>query len=108
MSKNFTLKRKEFITNLNKNKIYSLEERNNLSLIALERYKTQPNLRLKISEALSKPIILYNLDNSIHSEYTSVRKMAKTFKCCHKTINKYISNQSIFQYIGIIKYKTKF
>jgi hypothetical protein len=33
--------------------------------------------------------------------------MAKQFKCCHKTINKYIKNQNIFKEIGKIKLKDR-
>lgn len=108
MKLNYSLERKLFITNLNKHKVYSEEERYKFRLLILERYNNQPNLKLIISKALSKPVILYNIDNTIHSEYSSVRNMAKHFKCCHKTINKYIFNQSIFKTIGIIKYKTIF
>lgn len=105
---NYSEDRKVFISNyFNNNIIKTDSDLNKFRLIALERYQSQPNLKSQISKALSKPVILYNLDNTIHSEYPSVRNMAKVFKCCHKTINKAINSQSIFQNIGYIKYKTK-
>ena len=90
-----------------KNRIYTEEERLQLRNTILKRYSLQPNLKQRLSLALSKPVILYKEDNiTIHSEYTGIRQMAKVFKCCHKTINKYIANKKIFKNIGYIKYKT--
>lgn len=90
--------KKLFIIELNKNK---------LSLLAKLRYQLQPNLIYKLSELASKPVQLYNQDDTLHSEYSSIRHMAKAFQCCHKTINKAIRNKTIFRKIGYIKYKTQ-
>ena len=43
----------------------------------------------------------------IINEYPSVRFMAKSLNCCHKTINKHIKNKTIFKDLGYIIYKTK-
>jgi hypothetical protein len=107
MSENYSEERKLKIGNLNKNKIYTELERLNIKKAILDRYKTQPEFKVKISQALSKPVILYKEDGNIHSEYTGIRQMAKAFNCCHKTINKHIANNKIFKNIGYIKYKTK-
>ena len=107
MKINFSENRKNFIKNLNKNKIYTEEEKLELKNLILNRYKTQPNLKQRLSLAASKPVILYKQDGiTIHSEYTGIRQIAKTFNCCHKTINKHIKNNKIFKNIGLIKYKT--
>jgi len=105
MKDNYSEERKTRISILNINRKYSEEEKDILSKTAFERYLTQPNLRKKLAEKASKPVILYLKDNStIHSQYSSIRNMAKAFSCCHKTINKALKNNSIFKDIGYIKY----
>lgn len=107
MKNNLSEERKIFITNLNKKRIQTEEDKLKLRNAILKRYETQPNLRQRLSRAASKPIILYQEDGiTIHSEYTGIRQMAKAFGCCHKTINKHIVNKKIFKNIGLIKYKT--
>ena len=107
MSDNYSEKRKIRIGLLNKN--YSLEEKLKFREAMLKRYATQPNLKQRLSELASKPVILYLKDGvTIHSKYLSIRQMAKSFNCCHKTINKCIINQKIFKDIGYIKYDSKF
>ncbi len=61
----------------------------------------------KNSKSLSKPVILYHFNGTIHSKYPSIRIMAKTFNCCNKTINKAIFYNKIFKRIGYIKYEAK-
>jgi hypothetical protein len=70
---------------------------------AIKRYEIQPNLKKRISEALSKKIRLEYIDGSTPLEFKGVRKMAKHFKCSHKTINKAIKNKTIFKGLGYIK-----
>ncbi len=105
MSENYSDERKLMIGNLNKDKIYSDEERSKLREIAYVKYKNQPEQRERISQAQSKSVILYNLDGTIHSEYKGIRKMAKNQQCCHKTINKCIKNNTNFKTFGKIKQK---
>jgi len=108
MRDNYSEIRKIRIGILNKNKQYSDEEKSLLSKIAYERYVIHPNLRKRLAEKSSKPVILFLKDNiTIHSKYSSIRNMAKEFGCCHKTINKAIKNNSIFKDIGYIKYENK-
>nr|QCQ69143.1 Homing endonuclease [Powellomyces hirtus] len=107
MSANFNEERKLQIGSLNKNRIYTPEEKHRLRISAYLRYENQPNLKARISKALSREVILYNMDGTIHSQYIGVRKMAKHFGCCHKTINKCIKNQTLFKNIGRIEYVDK-
>lgn len=103
MSENYSEERK-----IRKNKNYSLEEKFKLREAILKRYATQPNLKQRLSELASKPVILYLKDGiTIDSQYSGIRQMAKSFNCCHKTINKYIANQKIFKDIGYIKYDSR-
>jgi group I intron endonuclease len=60
-------------------------------------------LKKKLSILARKAVILFQIDNTIHSKYPSIRNMAKTFNCSHKTINKCIKNNKIFRDIGFIK-----
>jgi group I intron endonuclease len=89
--------------NLNKNKKLSEDTKNLMRQSALLRY-IDDSIKNKISKSLSKPVILYNLDGTIHSKYTGIRVMARAFKCCNKTINKAIANNKIFKEIGYIKH----
>jgi hypothetical protein len=61
---NYSEERKLNIGNLNKNKIYTEEEKLKFRDIILKRYKAQPNLKFRLSQAASKPVILYNLDGT--------------------------------------------
>ncbi len=101
---NYSEERKLNIGNLNRNKIFTEEEKLKLRNLMLKKYATQPNLKLRLSQAASKPVIQYNLDGTIHSKFSGIRKMAKALNCCHKTINKSILNKNIFKNIGYIKY----
>ncbi len=101
MNSNYSEERNIRITYLNKNRIYTEEDKLKFRNAILKRYDTQPNLKLRFSEAGSKPVILFQEDGlTIHSEYTGIRQMAKTYGCCHKTINKHIANYKIFKNIG--------
>lgn len=94
--------RKDRIESLNKNKTFNEERRALLSKIAKLR-NSNNLLRDKVSKLYSKPVTLYNKDFSIHSKYCGIRSMAKAFNCCHKTINKYIKNKTLFRDIGFIQ-----
>lgn len=105
MKENYSQERKDACRNINLNKTFSAERKALLSQLAILRNQNE-ELREKLSKLASKPITLYNLDNTIHSKYPGLRDdraMAKHFKCCNKTINKAIKNKTIFKGIGIIK-----
>lgn len=110
MKANYSEARKLKIKNLNKNvrsidltKKLSEDTKNLMRQSALLRY-IDDSIKNKISKSLSKPVILKNLDGTIHSKYTGIRVMARAFKCCNKTINKAIANNKIFKGIGYIKH----
>lgn len=102
MKENYSQKRKDFCKNLNLNKSFSKEKKTFLSKLA-KLHNQNLKLRERLSKLASKPIILYNLDGTIHSKYNSIRIMAKSFKCCNKTINKALKKGTVFKNIGIIK-----
>jgi hypothetical protein len=60
-----------------------------------------------VSELASKPVTLYDQEGNVHSKYPGIRKMAKAFNCCSKTINKAIEKESVFKMIGKIKLDQK-
>lgn len=106
MINNYSDERKSRLGQLNKNKIFSEEEKAVRSRAAYNKYLTNPNLKEILAIKASKPVILLLQDNkTIHSEYSSIRNMAKFFNCCHKTINKCITNHTLFKNIGYVKLK---
>lgn len=104
MRLNYSLERKEHCKNLNYNKKWTEERKLLFSKMAILRNKNN-ELRERLSKLLGNSIILYNKDNTINSEYNSIRQMSLAFKCCRKTINKAIKNKTVFKDIGVIKYK---
>lgn len=107
MKANFSEARKQILSKLHKNKTLSENTKNLIREKALLRFN-QNNINIKKMAIInSKPVILYNLDGTIHSKYPGIRAIARNFNCCHKTINKAIIHNKIFKYIGYIKYETK-
>jgi group I intron endonuclease len=106
MKTNYSEARKLKIKNLNLNKKLSDDTKILLKQSAIIRYADNI-IKDKISKSLSKSVILYNLDGTIHSKYSGIRVMARTFKCCHKTINNSIKLNKVFKNIGYIKYETE-
>jgi len=104
MKKNFSDERKSQIANLNKGQILSDDHKFLMSQAAYQKYLLNPNLRKHLSKLASKPVILFMKDKvTIHSQYSSIRNMAKVFGCCHKTINKHITQSKLFKNIGYIQ-----
>jgi group I intron endonuclease len=102
LRENYSQERKDFIGDLNRGRIFSDQRRRLLSEIATLR-NTNKELRDKLSGLASKPVSLYDKNGSLHSNYSGIRAMAKTFNCCNKTINRYIKSGKIFKGIGIIR-----
>ncbi len=91
-----------------KNKKLSPSVKAAMSHSAKKRYQLNPEFKTKLALIASKPVILYSIDGeTIHSKYSSVRNLAKSFNCCHKTINKCIENRKLFKDLGYIKYDNK-
>lgn len=85
---------------------FTQERKQLLSKLASLR-KSNLELKTKLCLLASKPVTIYNKDNSVHSKYRGIGVMAKAFKCCNKTINRAIKNQTVFRNIGIIKFDQK-
>jgi hypothetical protein len=106
MKTNYSDARRELIGSLNHGKTLSPETLAKMSKAALNRIRNKEEMD-KLISLFSKPVTLFNLNGSIHSQYSGVRMMAKHFKCCHKTINKAIKANSVFRNIGYIRYTNK-
>jgi len=102
MKENDFKERKDFIIKLNSDKKFSADRRQLLSKIETLQ-NSNKELKDKLNKLASKPVSLYNKDNTIYLSFPGIRAMAKYFNCCNKTINNAIKNQSIFRGIGIIK-----
>lgn len=107
MRNNFSLERREFITNLNKGKNLSKETLEKLREKALKRgklnYSSEGLLNMKKA---SKPIIFYNLNNTVFGEYPSITEAAKSVNCNCRTINRALKTEKkILKRRFIVKYK---
>ncbi len=89
----------------NNYKNLSIETKTILSKKMKIRY-LETNYKEFLSKIFSKPLILFNKDGTIHSEYNSITECSKHFKCCTKTINKSLKNNTLFLNKGYLKYKT--
>jgi group I intron endonuclease len=107
MKNNFSLKCREFLTNLNKGKKLSIETIEKIREKALKKgvinYTAEGLLNMKKSY---KPIILYNLNNTVFGEYPSITEAAKDINCSPKTINRALKTEKkILKRRFIVKYK---
>lgn len=91
---NYSEERKNRIGLLNKDKNLSQSTKNLLSQKAKIRY-LETDYKEFLRTKFSKPLLLYNKDGTIHSEQNSIKECCKHFKCCTKTINKAIKNNTI-------------
>ena len=106
MKNSFTQERREFITNLNKDKKLSLE--------TIEKIREKALIRKKINyteEALlnmkkkSKSVILFNLNNTIFGEYPSIINAAEDINCSYKTIYRALkTKKKLLKRRFIVKY----
>lgn len=106
MKMNYSEARKSRIGNLNKNKSLSNETKFLLSQKMKLRY-LETDFKQFLSKHFSKPIILYNKDGTLNSEYDSIQQFCKKYKCCTKTVNKCLKYNNLFRNLGYLKYKTK-
>ena len=87
MKSNYSEERREIIGNLNKNKKLSPSTIEAIRQKALNREKfVYSEKALANMKKASKPIIVYNLDNTVYGEYTSITETAKHMNCSVKTI----------------------
>jgi group I intron endonuclease len=94
MKNNYSLERRLAIGNLNKDKIFSEETKEKMRQSALNRKKPilseQSILNMKKA---SKPLIVYNLDNTLFGKFNSLTEAALELKCGIKTINKALKTE---------------
>lgn len=108
MRTNFSLERREFITNLNKGKKLSIETLEKMREKALVKgkinYSPEAVLNMKKN---SKPVILYNLNNTVFGEYSSIIEVAKGINCNPRTVSRALKTENkILKRRFIVKYKS--
>ena len=107
MKLNYSIERRERIGKLNRNKKLSLETIEKIRDKALSKnkifYTDEALLNMKKK---SKPVILYNLNNTVFGEYTSIVEAAKSINCDSKTIRRALKTEKkILKRRFIVKYK---
>jgi len=108
----YSPERREKIGNLNKGKNLSFETIVKIRTKALTRtkenfkYSEQSILNINMKKN-SKPIILYNLDNTVYGQFSSIVEAAKDINCSEKTIRRVlITEKKLLKKRWIIKYLT--
>ena len=109
MSMNYTLKRRDFIKNLNKNKEFTKMTKIKMKKSALCRgellYTPQGILNMKKK---SKPLIVFNLNRTVFGEYPSIIAAAESLNCDYKTIVRTLKTEKkILKKRFFIQYKKK-
>lgn len=107
MKNNYSIQRREFIANLNKGKILSFEIVEKIREKALMRKKVNYSEKSLLNmKKNSKPIILYNLNNTIFGEYFSIIEAADYINCSPKTIRRALKTEKkILKIRFIVKFK---
>jgi group I intron endonuclease len=101
----FNSERLKSITSLNKDKKFSEEtsEREKIMIKENINYSSEDFLNMKKN---SKPIILYNLNNTVFGEYPSIIEASKDINCDPRTINRALKTEKkILKRRFIVKYK---
>jgi group I intron endonuclease len=87
MKNNYSIERRLKIGNLNKDRIYTDEEREKLRIAAFNRkkavYSEEAIMNMKKK---SKAITIYNFDDTVYGEFSSIIEAAKVLNCDQKTI----------------------
>jgi group I intron endonuclease len=87
MITNYSQERRDRIGNLNKNRKFSATTISLMREKALNRIKPiYSEQALENMKKASKPIIVYNLDHTVHGKYTSIFDASKNLNCSVKTI----------------------
>lgn len=107
MRANYSLERRLFIGNLNKGNKLSSETVEKIRKKALTKGKVSYSEKALFNmNKKSKPIILYNLNNTIFGEYSSITEAANAINCSSKTINRALrTDKNILKRHFIVKYK---
>ena len=106
MKAEYSQERRDSIGSLNRGKPLSSITREKIKAKALTR-----DIRLFSEEAIlnmkqkSKPIILYNLDNTVYGEFTSIVEAAISIGCSEKTIRRaFKTDKKMLKRRWIVKY----
>jgi len=107
MRENYSPERRLAIGSLNKGRVYSDEEREKLRILALNRKApTYTEESFNNMKKRSKPIIVYNFDDTIYGEYTSITEAAEHIMCDEKTIRRALKTpKQILKRRWIVKFK---
>ena len=107
MKTNYSIDRRERISNLNKDKIFSEETIGIMKQKALAReIRHYTNKGLLNMKKMSKPIVIYNLDYTVFGEYPSIVEAAKKINCVEKTIRRALKTEKkILKRRFIVEYK---
>jgi group I intron endonuclease len=109
MKDNYSIERRLRIGNFNKGRIYTDEEREKLRIVAFNRkkavYTEEGIMNMKKN---SKPITIYNFDDTVYGEFSSIIEAAKALKCDKKTIARALNTpKQILRRRWIVKYSSK-
>jgi group I intron endonuclease len=107
MRVNYSLARRDFISNLNKGRKLSAETVEKIRQKALARKKVSYSEKALLNmKKKSKPVILYNLNNTVFGEYSSMTEAAKSINCSVKTISRALkTDKKMLNRRFIVKYK---
>jgi group I intron endonuclease len=108
MRANYSFERCLFIRNLNKGKKLYSETVEKIREKALTKGKVYYSEKALFNmKKKSKPVILYNLNNTVFGEYSSIREAANTINCSYKTISRALkTDKKILKRRFIVMYKT--
>uniref|UniRef100_UPI0022371AA6 GIY-YIG endonuclease n=1 Tax=Ramaria cf. rubripermanens TaxID=2016387 RepID=UPI0022371AA6 len=106
MKNKYSPERREQIGNLNRGKIFTIETIEKMRKKALTKekpnYSEQAILNMKNK---SKSIILYNLDNTVYGEFSSIVEAARIIGCSEKTIRRTLKTEKkLLKRRWIVKY----
>lgn len=106
MKTNYSEKRRQTIGNLNKGKKLSCETRELIRKAALNREKPiYSNEAVQNMKKKSKAIKIYNLDNTVFGEFSSIISASKILGCGEKTIRRALkSPKNMLKRRWIVKY----
>ena len=95
MKANYSEERRLAIGNLNRGKLFSDETKQKIREKALNRLpRTFTNEAISNMKKASKPIVLYNKDDTVYGEYTSITEASTVLSCSVKTIYRALKSES--------------
>lgn len=106
MKAGYSQERRNQIGNLNRGKPLSenIKEQLRVKALTREKYNYSDEAILNMKKR-SKPIILYNLDNTVYGEFASIVEAASSIGCCVKTIIRSLkTDKQILKRRWIVKY----